>query len=229
LNATAGNAKVSLTWAASSGAASYNIYRGTTASGESATPYKTGVTTTTYSDTNVTNGITYYYEATAVNSNSSVESPKSNETSATPLATPTILTATAASYSEIDLTWNGVAGATGYGVYRSLDNVNFSGVGASNGATYADTKLSPNTTYYYYVEAIGVNSISSPSNTANATTLIAPPTNLTATAGNTQVSLTWTAASGATSYNIYRGTTSGGEATTAIKTGVTSTSPTTTK
>jgi endo-1,4-beta-xylanase len=37
-----------------------------------------------------------------------------------------------------------------------------------------------------------------------------PPTGLTATAGNGQVALTWTASSGATSYNVKRSTTSGG-------------------
>ena len=37
------------------------------------------------------------------------------------------------------------------------------------------------------------------------------PTGLTATAGNSQVALAWNAASGATSYNIYRATTAGGE------------------
>ncbi|HET9313992.1 MAG TPA: endo-1,4-beta-xylanase [Vicinamibacteria bacterium] len=38
----------------------------------------------------------------------------------------------------------------------------------------------------------------------------APPTGLTATAGNAQVALTWSASSGATSYNVKRATTSGG-------------------
>src|SRR5207245_5084413 len=35
------------------------------------------------------------------------------------------------------------------------------------------------------------------------------PTNLTATAGNAQVAVTWTASTGATSYNVKRSTTSG--------------------
>ncbi|MCA1607668.1 MAG: hypothetical protein LC775_19875, partial [Acidobacteria bacterium] len=38
----------------------------------------------------------------------------------------------------------------------------------------------------------------------------AAPTGLTATAGNAQVALSWTASSGATSYNVKRSTTSGG-------------------
>ena len=48
------------------------------------------------------------------------------------------------------------------------------------------------------------------------------PTFLTATGGNGQVVLNWTASSGATSYNVYQGTVSGGESATPIATGVTS-------
>ena len=40
-------------------------------------------------------------------------------------------------------------------------------------------------------------------------TIPAPPTGLTATPGNAQVSLSWTASAGATSYNVLRSTTSG--------------------
>lgn len=40
----------------------------------------------------------------------------------------------------------------------------------------------------------------------------AAPTGLAATAGNAQVALNWTASAGATSYTVYRGTVSGGEA-----------------
>ena len=65
---------VSLSWSPSSsfGISYYNVYRGTVAGG----PYsllKNGVTSTTYTDSNVQSGSTYYYVATAVNS-SGVES-----------------------------------------------------------------------------------------------------------------------------------------------------------
>jgi fibronectin type 3 domain-containing protein len=57
------------------------VYRGTTAGGESATAYMVFTTpTTTFTDTAVTNGTTYYYKVTAVNING--ESGKSNEASA---------------------------------------------------------------------------------------------------------------------------------------------------
>lgn len=50
------------------------------------------------------------------------------------------------------------------------------------------------------------------------------PSNLTATGGNGQVILSWTAGSGTTSYNLYRSTGSGYEGTTPVVTGITGTS-----
>jgi fibronectin type 3 domain-containing protein len=72
---------VVLNWSASVGALTYNVYRGTTAGGESPTPIVTGVTATTYTNTGRTNGVTYYYKVKAVNGGTS---PYSNEASATP-------------------------------------------------------------------------------------------------------------------------------------------------
>jgi len=63
---------------------------------------------------------------------------------------------------------------------------------------------------------------------ARGSAVLAAPTGLTATAGNSQVALTWNAAAGATSYNVYRSTTPGGEGATPLVAGVTSTSYTNT-
>jgi len=80
LTATAGDADVSLTWGASSGATSYNVQRSTTSGG----PYTTiaSITPNSYSDTSVTNGTTYFYVVSAVNTNGT--SGNSAEVSATP-------------------------------------------------------------------------------------------------------------------------------------------------
>ena len=83
LSATGGNSKVDLTWDAVDKATSYTIKRSTTAGGPYTT-IATGVTETTYTDTNVTNGTTYYYVVTAIVNGS--ESWSSNEASATPQA-----------------------------------------------------------------------------------------------------------------------------------------------
>jgi hypothetical protein len=60
--------------------------------------------------------------------------------------------------------------------------------------------------------------------TITAAAAPAAPTGVTATAGNAQVTLSWTAGSGAATYNIYEGTSSGGESTAAVQTGITGTS-----
>jgi hypothetical protein len=80
LTATAGNGQVSLTWNASVGATSYNVYSSTTNGG----PYTeiTSVATTSYTNTGLTNGTTYYYVVTAVSSGGT--SGNSNQASAMP-------------------------------------------------------------------------------------------------------------------------------------------------
>ena len=82
LTATAGNGQVALAWSAVTGATSYNVYRGTSAGGESATPVATGLTAPAFVDTGLTNGTAYYYVVTAVNGVG--ESAHSTEAKATP-------------------------------------------------------------------------------------------------------------------------------------------------
>ena len=82
LTATAGNAQIALSWTTSAGAASYNLYRSTSAGTE--TLYKSGLTATSYTDTGLTNGTAYFYQVAAVNSAGT--SGKSGEASAMPKA-----------------------------------------------------------------------------------------------------------------------------------------------
>ena len=66
--ATSSVGQATLTWASATGAATYSIYRGTTtAGGESATPIALGISGTTYIDTGLSAGTTYYYIVRAVN------------------------------------------------------------------------------------------------------------------------------------------------------------------
>ncbi len=83
LTATAGVAQVTLNWNSVTDATSYNVYRATT-SGGTYTQIATGVIGTSYTDTELTNGTTYYYVVTAVNG--AGESAYSNEASAMPTA-----------------------------------------------------------------------------------------------------------------------------------------------
>ena len=80
-----GTNDVMLSWSgsSSSGVMGYNVYRGTTSGGESSTPLNSSpVTGTTFTDSSVTAGQTYYYVVTAVSSSDS-QSADSTETSVT--------------------------------------------------------------------------------------------------------------------------------------------------
>lgn len=211
LNATTNNAQISLVWSAPSsngGSAitNYKIYKSTSSGTE--TLFTTIGNVTSYNDTSVTNGQTYFYKVTAVNSVG--ESSLSNEVSATPTAPaaapqpPTGLTSTATSSSQINLSWtapsnNGGSAITGYDIERSTDNGNtWSTIVPNTGSaatTYNDTGLSPSTSYTYRVSAINAVGTSSPSNTASTTTQSAtpPPTgivlnNIQSTSGTTSSS-----------------------------------------
>ncbi len=83
LAAVAGNGSAALSWSASSGATSYNVKRATSSGG----PYAQIATATSasYTDSTVSNGATYFYVVTAVNS--SGESANSVPASVIPAGT----------------------------------------------------------------------------------------------------------------------------------------------
>ena len=83
LAAVASHTRVTLTFTASGGATSYNLYRGTTAGGEDTTPVVTNLTNTRYVDYGLTDGTTYYYVVRAVSANGTGD--PSAEVSATPV------------------------------------------------------------------------------------------------------------------------------------------------
>lgn len=85
LTATTGNGTVTLHWTGSTSGSptSYNIYQGSMSDGEATTPIATtNGTTTTFTDTGLTNHRTYFYQVTA--NNAVGASPASNEILATP-------------------------------------------------------------------------------------------------------------------------------------------------
>jgi fibronectin type 3 domain-containing protein len=243
--ASAGNTQVVVSWAvpASDGGSpitGYNVYRGTSPAGESTTPIATNVSPTSFTDTGLTDGTTYYYTVTAVNAIG--ESPQSAEASATPLAAapsaPTGLVATAGN-QQVALTWvapasDGGSLITGYNVYRGTSvNGESSTPVASNvsGTSLTDTSVTNGTTYYYKVAAVNSAGTSPSSLEASATPVTVPsaPQALTTINGNGVATLSWnppasTGGAALTGYDVYRGTTSGGEAATPIATNVSGTS-----
>jgi endo-1,4-beta-xylanase len=111
LQATAGSGQVQLTWSASAGATSYRVKRATASAG----PYTTVGTssTTTFTNTGLTNGTTLFFVVSAVNG--SGESANSTQVSATPQAAGFSISATPAS-----LTINrGACGSSTIGITRT--------------------------------------------------------------------------------------------------------------
>ncbi|MFC2021127.1 hypothetical protein ACFLU1_05005 [Chloroflexota bacterium] len=137
----------------------YNVYRGPS-SGNITELISSNVSSSAYSDSGLTYGVTYYYEVTAVDLGLN-ESGRSNTDSATAddvaPAAPTGLTATAG-FKQVILDWNDNSEPDfeGYNVYRGLSSGNITELITSNVSvsTYTDTGLNNGTTYYYEVTAV---------------------------------------------------------------------------
>ena len=294
LTATAGSGQVALAWQTVSGAASYNVYRGTVSGGESATPIVTGLTRPSYTDASVTNGTKYYYTVTAVNKVG--EGAHSSEASATPLAPGAIV---------LRINSGGGAYTDSFGNFWQADTDFIGGAtyaypgltvtGTPDPALYQDVRYSGGTFGYtlpvtpgaytlklHFVEGdpgvqaggrlfsvlvngtaalpnldvftaaggtgkaldesipitvpTGTTSVSVSFQTISYGAMVsalelvpasgpappAAPTGLTATASSGQVVLAWSAVPGATSYNVYRGISAGGESAIPVATGLTS-------
>ena len=195
--AAPGDGQVSLAWAAGTNTTGYRVYRDSALVGSTASA--------SFTDVGVTNGTSYSYTVVAVNATDS--SAPSGAVLSTPVATapaaPSGLTAVPGN-GQVMLAWTAPAGATSYGVYRGGVLV-----GSPTATGFTDTGLTNGTSYAYRVVAFRQNSPASPQSTSVSATPVAPalpvPTGLAATPGDTQVALTWTSVSGATSYRVYRG------------------------
>jgi fibronectin type 3 domain-containing protein len=227
LHASGGESHVALVWEApsSNGSApvtNYRIYRGTIPGGESLLTTVGNILT--YTDSTVANGLTYYYEVSAVSS--AAEGPKSNETSATPRGVPSGplgLTGSAGS-AQVTLSWHAPASDGGsaimsYTVYRGTST------GGETRLTtlgtvlkYVDSGLANGQTYYYEVTATNGVGEGPKSDEASATPVAVPtmPLSLAAAAGQSKITLTWVApvsdgGSSITGYRVYRASSTGAE------------------
>ena len=218
----ASSTQINLSWGASTdnvGVTGYKIYR--------AGVFQKQVTGTSTTDTGLNPSTQYCYTVTAGDaagnwSTQSTQTAQSCATTSSPPDTqaPTVpgnVTATAASSTQINLSWSASTdnvGVTGYKIYRSgvfLKQV--------TGTSTTDTGLSPSTQDCYTVSAgdtAGNWSAQSTQTTQSCATTSAPPDtqaptvpgNVTATAASsTQINLSWSASTdnaGVTGYKIYR-------------------------
>jgi fibronectin type 3 domain-containing protein len=210
LTATAASSsEIDLNWSASSTANGYNIYRSTT-NGGTYSAIATGVSSTSFNNTDLSSGTNYYYVVTAVNT--AGESTNSLQVGATTIpAAPASLSATGGS-AQVELVWLASFGATSYNVYRSdTSGGPYAQIADSLATTnYTDTGVVGGTTNYYVVTAENSSGEGVNSTEASAMTIPSAPTGLTAIAGDGQVALNWIASMGASGYNVKRSTTDRG-------------------
>ncbi len=172
ISANAGNHRITLQWSAAGGSIimRYRIYQGTS-SPASTLIDSVSSSQTSYVNTNLINGITYYYRLTSVDSQFT-ESSLSNEVSAAPfIAAPTNLSATPGNH-QIILNWT-ASTATDlmqYRIYRSISSPASTLIDSvsSTATTYSSFGLADGTIYYYRVTAVdSLLSYSSFSNEVN--------------------------------------------------------------
>ncbi|MET0864665.1 MAG: fibronectin type III domain-containing protein, partial [Nakamurella sp.] len=234
VGAAAGDAKNTITWTASTDAdlAGYNVYGAagnTVAVGAATKLTATAQTGISFEHTGLTNATQYSYVVTAVD-NSGNESVASSVSSATPAdgtapAAPGNLLA-AAGDEAVSLSWTAPADTdiAGYRIYRSETTpVDITGTPTASTLpdtlTFSDTGLTNDTEYFYAVTAVDtVGNQSAASAEKSATPTLAPdvtapvaPAGLIAAAGDSRITLTWTAnAEGdIAGYQVYRSAAAG--------------------
>ena len=158
---------IQVDWNPVTGATGYNLYRRSSSGAYNFSAPVNGavpLTGTAYTDpgSGLTGGTSYAY---VVRATSGVESPDSNERSATAIARPSApasVTATAVAGANINVDWPSVSSATGYNVYRrtATGSYNYAtslnGGSPATGTAYTDTSAVNGTTYRYVVRAVKI-------------------------------------------------------------------------
>ena len=184
LVATAGNAQVALTWTTSMGAFTYNVYRGTSSGGEGATPIATGITTTSFTNTGLTVGTTYFYKVTAVTPDG--QSGFSQEVSASPFFSDNFNRPNSTNLGSNWTTFIGqmgiaadqAAGQSGLVDLAQVNSVSLTNVAVSalpnvglTGQRYAGVFARRDASGNMYVGMLGVNSAANPAGSPTAALL----------------------------------------------------------
>lgn len=220
---------VALTWAPPSHSPSlqgYVVHRGTS-SGSYTFQKALGPTTLTWTDTGLSNGVTYYYRVAAYNKDG--HGQNATEIAVTPSVPPSKPESPSATggAGHILLTWtepatHGGTAVTGYQIWRSTDkNVDpvkatfVAEVGTTT--AYKDVIAASPYTGYYQIVALNARGASPPSTTVEASTVAIPdaPSKPLATPGRDSITITWTPPSSSLAikgYHVFAGSTSGNSA-----------------
>ncbi len=204
LTATAVPGEVNLNWNAANGAVYYTVKRSLVSGG----PYTTiasSIVTASYTDAAVTDGVTYYYVVSGVNSaGSSGNSSQAGVQANVPVPAPPALRGFYGDH-QAQLAWDPVPAALSYKIGRSSTKGGpYTTIAGNVGDTsYFDYLVSNGSTYYYVVSAVNAKGTGKISNEIS----VVPnpiPQNLNAVAENKDVFLYWSASPGALLYHVQR-------------------------
>ncbi|MCX6991792.1 MAG: PQQ-binding-like beta-propeller repeat protein [Kiritimatiellaeota bacterium] len=195
---------IAVTWSNSANATMYYVYRNDTNAG---TVWTTNGTT--YADTNITRGLTYYYWVKAGNGLAGISGFSAGTNGGTPPLAPTNITATTNIAPWVQVTWSTSDYAVSYAVYRNTSNgipdgLNYFAV--TNGTNYNDADSIPYQVYYYWIRATNAYGMSEFSASTNGSRPLPAPLNVQATDGTftNKIGVSWDIEPAATSYLIYR-------------------------
>ena len=200
-----GPQSISISWSTVTGASSYTLQRATSSSGPWTQAY-TG-SNTSFADSNLQAGTTFYYEVCA-NNGSGSSSFSSSVSALTYPATPTGFSASATGPHSISVSWNAMTGATTYWLQRATSsNGPWTQIYSGSTASYSNTGLLSALTYYYEVRSGNSSGNSAYSSAVSASTsptvmISSPSNNQTVTTFPITVSGTATDTGGAGLSNV---------------------------
>lgn len=148
---------ISMSWVESpSNISGYNIYRSQTAGGPYTKIQTTGSTITSYVDTGLSTGQSYYYVVKAATS-TGLESVATNEIAIKLSSGPSPL-AISTGNGVLNLSWTAVGGASQYSLYRStVSGGPYGKIADTSSLSYVDSTVQNGVTYYYVVTATFAN------------------------------------------------------------------------
>ena len=211
--------KPQLTWVAVNGAAKYDVYRSNSADG---TFSKVGSTDkTTYVNTGAVKGVTYFYKIRAVGASGA--SGFSNTVAihvAGVVKAPAavVLSGIKADAAGITVTWKTTANADTYNVLRrDASNTAWKVIARGvSGTSYKDTTVARGVMYSYTVQGVAADGVTTgPYDTTGKSAKVTASASTTpgyvtmkdarrVTIGEKGILLTWTTATNAKTYNVYR-------------------------
>ncbi len=204
---TTSKGKPKLTWKAVKGADNYYIYRST--DGKNFKYYnETDEAGYTNYSTNI--GTTYYYKVRAVKTIDGNDHKSDFSAVRSIQCRPAAVNLSISrSYGKPKLTWDAVADADKYWIYRSTDGKNFKYYDTTTKTSYINSGAAFNTIYCYKVKAVKVvngRNVASGSGSAKSviTALAKPSVSITTSDGKPYIS--WDAVDGATGYYVFRST-----------------------